>query len=124
MKNILTYPSVFLVVLSAFLFHGCTPKVTHSAQTEDITDPSSEEWRARAPEAGPAPAFNLGEYEEVALDNGLKVIIVENHKLPVVSYQLFVDKGLVYEGDKYGKAPTPGLMVPGTCRQRTGIQRR
>src|SRR5690625_4484330 len=119
MKNILTYPSVFLVVLSAFLFHGCTPKVTHSAQTEDITDPSSEEWRARAPEAGPAPAFNLGEYEEVALDNGLKVIIVENHKLPVVSYQLFVDKGLVYEGDKTGVASIAGQMLRTGTKTRT-----
>lgn len=101
------------------MFHGCTPKVTHSAQTEDITDPSSEEWRARAPEAGPAPAFNLGEYEEVALDNGLKVIIVENHKLPVVSYQLFVDKGLVYEGDKTGVASIAGQMLRTGTKTRT-----
>lgn len=119
MKNILTYQSIFIAVLSAFLIHGCTPKVTQSAQTEDISDPSSEEWRARAPEAGPAPAFNLGEYEEVALENGLKVIIVENHKLPVVSYQLFVDKGLVLEGDKTGVASIAGQMLRTGTRTKT-----
>lgn len=108
-----------LIMAAALMMQNCTPKTSGEMKADSsvTADPSeSETWRAKAPEPGPAPAFNLGEYKEVTLDNGLKVIIVENHKLPVVSYQLFVDKGLVQEGEKAGVSSIAGQML------RTGTE--
>jgi len=45
-------------------------------------------WRNKAPQPGPARPIELGKYSSFELDNGLKVIVVENHKLPRVSYTI------------------------------------
>jgi zinc protease len=42
--------------------------------------------RTRAPEPGPAPVIQVGDYKTFELKNGLKVFLVENHKIPRVSY--------------------------------------
>lgn len=68
---------------------------------------TAQDFRARAPEAGPAPEIDLGEFQDFKLDNGLRVILVENHKLPRVSYQLYVDVPPHLE-DQY--AGTSGIM--------------
>lgn len=71
--------------------------------------------RSTAPLAGPAPQINLGKYETFTLDNGLKVIVVENNKLPRVSYSITVDRGPLFEGDRAGYASfAGGLMSAGT----------
>ena len=45
----------------------------------------AQDFRAHAPEAGPAPKIELGESTINELPNGLTVIVVENHRLPKVS---------------------------------------
>src|SRR5690606_19892952 len=72
-----------------------------------------------APTPSPAPAFNLGEYEDFKLDNGLNVIVVENHKLPVVSYQLFIDRGPLKEGNIAGISSITGQMLQTGTENRT-----
>ncbi|APG60566.1 M16 family metallopeptidase [Christiangramia salexigens] len=47
--------------------------------------------RSKQPEPGPAPKINLGQPDEFTLKNGLKVLVVENHKLPSVSASLIID---------------------------------
>ena len=47
--------------------------------------------RSKQPEPGPAPKINLGQPAEFTLNNGLKVLVVENHKLPRVSASLIID---------------------------------
>jgi predicted Zn-dependent peptidase len=47
--------------------------------------------RSKQPEPGPAPKINLGQPDEFTLNNGLKVLVVENHKLPRVSASLILD---------------------------------
>jgi hypothetical protein len=37
------------------------------------------------PKSGPAPKININKPQTFALPNGLKVLVVENHKLPRVS---------------------------------------
>lgn len=49
-----------------------------------------------------------GEFE---LKNGLKVLIVENHKLPRVSYSLTIDNQPITEGDKAGTSAMLGAML-------------
>ncbi len=47
--------------------------------------------RSKQPEPGPAPTINLGEPETFKLDNGLEVLVVENHKLPKVTASLIIN---------------------------------
>ena len=47
--------------------------------------------RSKMPEAGPPPEINLQEPSKFELQNGLKVMVVENHKLPRVSITLLID---------------------------------
>jgi len=54
------------------------------------------------PKPGPAPTVNIGKPETFTLKNGLKVLVVENHKLPRVSYSLTMDNAPYAEGNKKG----------------------
>lgn len=67
--------------------------------------------RSQRPQPGPAPAIQLGEFESFTLDNGLKVIVVENHKVPVVSYQLTLDIDPVMEGPSKGYVDLGGALL-------------
>ncbi len=67
--------------------------------------------RSQRPQPGPAPVIQLGEFESFTLDNGLKVIVVENHKVPVVSFQLSLDIDPVMEGDAKGYVSLGGSLL-------------
>ncbi|WP_167598565.1 insulinase family protein [Leeuwenhoekiella sp. ZYFB001] len=67
--------------------------------------------RSTQPKAGPAPEINLSEPETFTLKNGLKVIVVENHKLPRVAYTLTLDNPPIAEGDKTGAAALAGSLL-------------
>ncbi|GAA4273498.1 pitrilysin family protein [Aquimarina gracilis] len=58
--------------------------------------------RSKMPKPGPSPEINLKEAKRFELDNGLKVLVVENNKLPRVSVQLQIDNLPILEGDKSG----------------------
>jgi len=72
--------------------------------------------RSKMPEPGPAPKIELGETQSFTLENGLKVFVVENHKLPKVSFSLQFDIDPILEGDKAGAAQMAGdLLSKGTA---------
>jgi len=74
--------------------------------------------RSQRPEPGPAPTIQLGEFESFTLDNGLKVIVVENRKVPVISWQLTLDVDPYQEGDAAGYVDFAGqLMREGTTNR-------
>lgn len=54
------------------------------------------------PKPGPAPKINIGKPQTFELPNGLKVLVVENHKLPRVSYNLTIDNAPYVEGNIKG----------------------
>ncbi|MFT4974013.1 MAG: zinc protease [Saprospiraceae bacterium] len=54
------------------------------------------------PKAGKAPVVNLKKPQTFFLANGLKVMVVENHKLPKVTYNLTLDNPPFAEGNKKG----------------------
>ncbi len=54
------------------------------------------------PKQGPSPTINIKKPESFNLPNGLKVMIVENHKLPRVSFNLSIDNTPNAEGTKKG----------------------
>ncbi len=67
--------------------------------------------RSKQPTPGPAPKINLGTPGEFELNNGLKILVVENHKLPRVSFTLRIDNPPVVEGDKAGVSSLLGSML-------------
>lgn len=76
-KSIIVLSSLFLTIIM---------------QAQDRTQPTP----------GPAPKINIKKPETFSLPNGLKVLVVENHKLPRVSYNLTIDNTPYAEGDKKG----------------------
>ena len=67
------------------------------------------------PKPGPAPSVNIGKPKSFVLPNGLKVMVVENHKLPRVSYNLSIDNAPSLEGNKKGiENLTSSLIGSGT----------
>lgn len=77
----------------------------------------SQEWRKNKPEAGPVPEIHLPVPTEFALANGLKVYLVENHALPVLSVSLVSRAGSENNpADKAGLATlTSTIMGDGTA---------
>ncbi|SFW27961.1 Predicted Zn-dependent peptidase [Sinomicrobium oceani] len=67
--------------------------------------------RSKQPSPGPAPEIHLGTPQTFDMNNGLKVIVVENHKLPRVSYTLTIDNPLFAEGEKAGVSSLTGSML-------------
>jgi zinc protease len=49
---------------------------------------ASQDWRKNKPEAWPAEAIHLPAPKEFRLDNGLTVLLVEDHSLPVLSAEI------------------------------------
>ena len=67
--------------------------------------------RSKQPKPGPAPKITLENPKEFVLKNGLKVLVVENHKLPRVAFSLTIDRPPVVEGDKAGMSSLLGSML-------------
>ncbi len=54
------------------------------------------------PKPGVSPIVNIKKPQTFILDNGLKVMVVENHKLPRVTFNLALDNEPFVEGSKKG----------------------
>lgn len=67
--------------------------------------------RSVRPKAGPAPTVTIGKSESFTLANGLKVFVVENHKLPTVAYSLQLDVNPALSGTKAGLKDIFGEML-------------
>ena len=67
--------------------------------------------RSHAPEPGPAPAVNIGNPYSFTLGNGLKVFVVENHKMPTVTASLLLKRDPVLERDKAGYVSMAGEIL-------------
>ncbi|WP_310555789.1 insulinase family protein [Flavobacterium sp.] len=88
MKKILILTSLFLTI------------TIMQAQTE-----------RKQPKPGPAPTVNIGKPQRFTLSNGLKVMVVENSKLPRVSFNLKIDNAPFAEGNKKGIDNLTGTMM-------------
>ena len=72
---------------------------------------AQEDFRKNPPKPKAAPKINLGKTENFTLENGLKVIVVENTKLPRVSFQLTVDVPLHLEKGASGTSEIAGGLL-------------
>lgn len=89
------YISLFTAA-AILMFAACSPKKLD---------------RSHAPAAGPAPKVQIGQYQLVQLDNGMKLIVVENHKLPRVTYSIGLDIDPILEGQKAGYVQMAGDLL-------------
>jgi len=67
--------------------------------------------RSKRPEAGPAPKIKLGKPQTFTLDNGLKVLVVEDNKLPRVSINMSMDIDPFTMGNKAGLDDLVGALL-------------
>lgn len=67
--------------------------------------------RSKKPQAGPAPTIHLSDSKSFVLPNGLKVFVVENNKLPRVSFSLALDNDPVMEGQATGYVDLTGGLL-------------
>ena len=78
--------------------------------------------RSRPPAPAPPPEVLLAEYESFTLSNGMQVIVVENHKLPLVNVQLRFDIPPVVQGERAGYVDMVGDLLPAGTGLRTKAQ--
>lgn len=73
--------------------------------------------RSVQPKPGPSPKINLGKPQSFQLANGLTVLVVENHKLPQVTFSLALDNPPALEGGIKGvNQLTSAIMGSGTSK--------
>ncbi len=78
--------------------------------------------RSRPPAPAPPPVVHMGEYSSFTLGNGMRVIVVENHKLPLVGVQVKFDIPPVVQGEKAGYVEMFGDMLAAGTGLRTKVQ--
>ena len=72
---------IIITIAAALMSMPCTIQ----AQTKSVKSKSTPQKLDRSvrPQAAPAPLINIGKYESFELENGLKVFVVENHKIQI-----------------------------------------
>lgn len=67
--------------------------------------------RSQRPTAGPAPTINIKDSQVFTTENGITVILSENHKLPRVSFELVTGSDPKVEGELAGLAELAGSLI-------------
>lgn len=92
-------------------------KILYALMALVVTTSTFAQVDRSQPKPGPAPKINLGKPQSFKLDNGLTVLVVENHKLPKVTASLTIDIPPYSEGDKVGiNSITSQMMGNGTSK--------
>jgi len=78
--------------------------------------------RSKRPVAAPAPAIKMGAIQSFELANGLKVFVVENHKIPTVAYSIVLNVHPAMENDAVGLADITGQLLTSGTKNRTKDQ--
>jgi zinc protease len=114
MKN-----SSFLMAAVILIISACTPKTGQKVGKTVGNVDKNAEFRKMSPKAGPAPKIQLGNFETFKLDNGLTVILVENHKLPKIAWNLTIDNDPILEKDAAGYTELFGSLLSRGTTTRT-----
>ncbi|MHC4149650.1 MAG: M16 family metallopeptidase [Planctomycetota bacterium] len=99
-----------VLLVSIFLFPGFSAY----AQKPDRSSP---------PELGPPPAMKLPGVQRFELDNGLPVVLMEKHEIPLVQVNLLVNSGAVMDPKgKTGLASITGAMLDEGAGSRNALE--
>ncbi|MBK7555338.1 MAG: insulinase family protein [Flavobacteriales bacterium] len=78
--------------------------------------------RSKAPTPGPAPQVRVGQHTSFVLANGMRVIVVENHKLPTISVQMRFDIEPFLQSPAVGYTDLVGELLTSGTRRKTKAQ--
>lgn len=122
---------IFYLLIVALFAAQCTPKTGEkvaSSPKDKIgnlkigTASNGKLDRSKPPIPKPAPKIQMGSYESFTLDNGLEVIVVQNNKIPRVSFQYSLNIDPVAEKDAAGIKDIMGQMLRRGTKNRTKTQ--
>lgn len=71
------------------------------------------------PKPGNSPVVNIKKPQTFVLENGMKVLVVENHKLPRVSFNLTLDNAPFTEGNKKGVDELTSSLIGNGSKKTT-----
>jgi zinc protease len=119
MKN-----KIFSIIAALIITLPLAAQVKKAKTAKPEAAPVAKEQidRSIRPQAGPAPVIKIGDYQSFELANGLKVFVVENHKIPRLSYSLVLDYDPVFEGDMAGYTDFAGQLLRTGTTTRTKDQ--
>ena len=100
MKKIIYILPIILLLLNVSC--GSTQQTIGKTEPENQTKTMQTEDINQMPKPDPAPAIKFKKPEVFKLDNGLTVIVVENHKLPRVNASLRIDNQPIRLRNKKG----------------------
>ena len=78
--------------------------------------------RSQKPKPGPAPAITFADPVTYKLQNGITILVVENHKLPKVNATFSIDAGPISESSKIGVIDLMGGMLNEGTTTKTKVQ--
>lgn len=79
--------------------------------------------RSKKPEPKPSPKLSLPSVQRTELKNGLKVLLVEHHELPLVQFRLLLQAGSAADpSGKSGLASFTANMIDEGTASRTALQ--
>ena len=67
--------------------------------------------RSIQPQSGPDPEIKFGTPKMFKLKNGIQVLVVEDDKLPAVTYSLTIDRNPILDGNKVGVSSILSAML-------------
>lgn len=85
----------YVAMVLALSAHGV---MAHSAMAQSSTTFD----RAKQPAAGPAPTFKVPTWKTATLSNGVRLVVVEKHELPIVSFSIHFAGGADQLGTRLG----------------------
>ena len=95
------------------------PRTASAAATTAGGSMPDEPWRATVPPPGPMPGIRLPVAAQYKLDNGLTVLVVEQHQLPVVAASV-----VTLAGTSANPVDRPGLAAFTAAMLQEGTLRR
>ena len=78
--------------------------------------------RSKSPQPGPAPKIQISDYAKFELPNGLKVFVVENHRLPKVSFSFTFIFDPMLESPNIGIGNMTSTLIGTGTKTRTKDQ--
>jgi zinc protease len=112
-----------LILICLIIFYGGIGLINTPAQEKKQVNTMNEDFRKQPPTPLSARAINLPNPVETVLPNGLKVVIVEDKKLPIVSFRLAFRHGTATDPEDLPGLTSlmAGMMTEGT-KNRSSLQ--
>lgn len=115
----MTRRSLLSLSVLAVLAAGCAPAVREPVPTAPSPDAPVE--REQPPAPGPLRPYRLPPLEEFTLANGVRVVVVQQSAMPLVTGRIIVDAGALHEpAAKNGLAVLTGSLLSEGTRALTG----